>query len=103
MRMAVYQFFAGCIRHVVNIKAAGLTLDVCMKQNLHQHVAKLLAHVRFIVCVQGFTRFVDFLDKITPDALVRLDLIPGAALLRAKVGNEAHKILQAILVLALKI
>ena len=103
MRVTVYQLFARGVSHIVDIEKARLPFDVHMEQDLHQHIAELLAHVKLVIGVQRFARFIDFLDEIAANALVCLSPIPRAALLGTKERNEAHKIFQAILILALKI
>ena len=101
--MAAHKLFTGCVRHIIDIKMTCLTLNIGMKQDLHQHITQLFAKVIVIVCIQRLTCLVDFLDEIPPNALMRLCLIPGAAAFGAQERNQSYKVFQAVLIQALKI
>ena len=103
MRMPVDEFFAGSVRHIVNIKMPGLALNIRMEQHLHEYVAQLFLQVRRITGVDGLAGLIRLLQEVAADALVRLHLIPRAAIRRAQERDERHKVAQVIAFFAEKI
>ena len=101
--MPVDELFAGSVRHIVNIKMPGLALNICMEQHLHEHVAQLFLQVRRITGVDGLADLIRLLQEVAADALVRLHLIPRAAIRRAQERDERHKVAQVIAFFAEKI
>ena len=96
MRVPVDELFARGVGHIVDVEVPGLALDVGVKQHLHQHVAQLLAHVGEIPLVHRLAGLIDLFEEIATDALMRLDPIPRASVLRAEERDEAHKICQRV-------
>ena len=94
---------AGSVRHIVNIKMPGLALNIRMEQHLHEHVAQLFLQVRRITGVDGLADLIRLLQEVAADALVRLHLIPRAAIRRAQERDERHKVAQVIAFFAEKI
>ena len=70
--MPVDELFAGSVCHIVNIKMPGLTLNIRVKQHLHEHVAQLLAHVHKVSGVDRLTGLIRLLEEVAADALMRL-------------------------------
>ena len=103
VRVAVDELLAGLVGHVVDIPAAGFFLHARVEDDLHQQVAQLLAQVVAVVLVDGLADLIGLLQHVAADALVRLLAVPGAAAFRAQVGDDVHKVAQAVAVFYLKL
>ena len=103
MRMPVNELFAGSVCHIVNIKMPGLTLNIRVKQHLHEHVTQLHAHMHKVSGVNRLTGLIRLLEEVAADALVRLHLIPGAAVRRTQIRDERNEVAQVIAFFAEKI
>ena len=81
----------------------GRALNIRVKQHLHEHVAQFFLQVRRVTGVDGLAGLVRLLQEVAADALVRLHLIPRAAVRRAQERDERHKVAQVIAFFAEKI
>ena len=81
----------------------GLALNIRVEQHLHEHVAQLFLQVRRITGVDGLADLIRLLQEVAADALVRLHLIPGAAVRRTQVRDERNEVAQVIAFFAEKI
>ena len=79
MRVAGEQLPDGHVRHAVQVEPPGVLFDVGMKDDLHQHVAKLLAEMLRVFLIDRLGRLVCFLQQIPADARVSLFGVPGTA------------------------
>ena len=103
MRVPVDELLAGRVRNIVNIEMPGLAFNIRVEQHLHEHIAQLFLQVRRITGVDGLTGLIRLLQEVAADALVRLHLIPRAAIRRAQERDERHKVAQVIAFFAEKI
>ena len=74
-----------------------------MQYHLHEHVAQLLAHMHKVSGVDRLTGLIRLFKEVAADALVRLRLIPGAAVRRTQVRDERNEVAQVIAFFAEKI
>ena len=91
--MTVDQLFADAVAHIVKAERALLGFHLTVQRHLKQHIAKLLAQQVCIVLVDGIHRFIGLLDEVHPDGCMGLLPIPGAALRRTQLRNDADQIL----------
>ncbi|MPN26336.1 hypothetical protein SDC9_173760 [bioreactor metagenome] len=103
MGVAVNQFFADTVRHVVHGEAALLSLQLGVKHHLQQHVAQLLAQGRRVAPVDGLRSLAALLQKVSPEGSMILLTVPGTAAGRAKQLHDPKKVLISVSGLTLKI
>ena len=101
--MPVDELLAGRVRHIVNIEMPGRALNIRVEQHLHEHITQFFLQVRRVTGVYGLAGLIRLLQEVAADALVRLHLIPRAAVRRAQERDERHKVAQVIAFFAEKI
>ena len=92
MGVAEQQLFHHAVAHVVHGEAARIGLDVRVEHHLHQHVAQLLLEKHGVVVVDGLGGFIRLLQEAAADGLMRLRLVPGAAILRAEEPDDLQQV-----------
>ena len=103
MGVAVYQLLADIISHIVEIERSVFTLDLRMEYYLEQQVAELLAKHFGAVLVDALTYLVGFLDEVGANALMGLDLIPGAAVFGSQYFDDMPEVVDTVSVLEVKV
>ena len=81
------------IGHVVRCEAAGVLFDVDIKEDLHQHIAKLFLHQLRIVKIEGLGGLVSLFQEVAAVAFMRLLTVPRAAARRAQNAQDVNKVL----------
>ena len=89
MRMAADELIHYLVNNILQIKATCLLSHTRMENNLHQHVAQLLAHTRSIVVVHSLQVFINLFNHVAANRFMRLLLIPWTA---TGLTQRAHNI-----------
>jgi hypothetical protein len=63
MRMPADQLFINLARHVIEVEKPFLFRNSRVKNDLDQHVAQLLAHVRHVIAIDGVDQFTHLVDQ----------------------------------------
>ena len=92
MRVAPDELFVDVAGHVIEIELPRLLGEQRMKNDLDQHVAQLLAHVREVIPVNRLQQLAALVDQAAGEALVGLLLVPGAAVSAAQPGHGVPQI-----------
>ena len=99
MGVPLDELFAYLIAYIVKGKAALLPFDLAVKRNLEQYISKLLPHQGNIVCIDGFHRFIGFLNELHADGLMGLLPVPGTAALAPQKPQDLHQIFDPVTIL----
>ena len=75
--VAVDEFSANAVRHIVQVEAAGVVLDVGVEHHLEQNISQFLLQMFRGALVNGLRHLIGLLQKVAPDGLVGLLHIPG--------------------------
>ena len=90
MRVTDDQLLANIVAHVVKGEAALFLLHDGVEDDLHEHVAELLAQESVVALVDRLHCFISLLNEVLADALVRLHPVPRTAVRRAEDVHNAY-------------
>ena len=85
--MAEDQLLAHLAADLLEIEPAPLLLHDGVERHLHQHITQLFPQHGRVVGIDGFQRLAGLLQKVLPNGLMRLHLVPRAA--RFRVPQDA--------------
>ena len=89
--MAADQLLGDAVGHCVEVEVALLAPDAGMEDHLEEQVAELLAQMRGVTLVDGFSYLVGFFQDEGPQALAGLLTVPGAAALIAQTVADVEQ------------
>ena len=92
MRMAADELLVDLARHGLEVEQPLLLGQLRVENDLDEHVAQLLAHVRHVEPVDRVEQFGTLLDQADGQRLVRLLPVPRTAVRRAQAGHGTAKI-----------
>ena len=94
VRMTADELGIDITRHVGQRKLAGVSSNLRMQHDLHEHVTQLLAQVNRVVRLDAVERLVGLLDHVLANAAVRLLAVPRAAVGLTQTPDGLHQMLQ---------
>ena len=94
VRMTADELGIDITRHVGQCKLAGVSSNLRMQHDLHEHVTQLLAQVNRVVRLDAVERLVGLLDHVLANAAVCLFAIPRAAIGLTQTPDGLHQMLQ---------
>lgn len=98
MRMATNQFLNDVTRDLIKIKGASFLGKLAVKDDLQQQISQFFHHFVIVPRFNCIHQFVNFLDRVKAEALVRLFAIPRATFGRTEFGHDLYQIIDRRLV-----
>ena len=80
MRMAEDELVGQFVTHVGDVKLSFLVTNPRIEADMQQHISQLLADIRLVVLHEGVGEFECLFNRIGPQTLVGLFLVPWAIL-----------------------
>ena len=96
MGMPPNHFAANAGAHIAEIKPILFLFHAGVKNDLEKYVAKLFPQQGGIFAVDGLNSLVSFLQKVVPDGMMILFLIPGTSLRASEDLYNPNKIVNSI-------
>lgn len=91
MRVATDQLLVEAVADVVYVEAAAVLLDLCVEEDLLEHIPELLPQMLGGAFLDGLDGLVGLPDHVLGDGVVRLRLVPGTAVALAETPDGAHE------------
>src|SRR2546423_9479432 len=94
MRMAADQLLADVLCHFVEIERAAFSGKLAVENDLEKQIAELFEQLLVIVPFDGIEQFIDFLNRVPAESLVRLFTVPWATGFAAQPSHDRDELVE---------